>query len=177
MRRTSVVAAALALSLTGASAASAADGIGSVTDTVVGTVVPGLLTIAGTGANVALSGKPGTWTDAVGATVVTVSDLTGGDAGWAVTATYAAPATGNSIGGDNVKVSATGVTSDLTGVDLSPAVDAVLTSPVVVAKTPGTTAGTGVTAFTAKYKVKLPATAAIGDVYSGTVTYTVATLR
>lgn len=177
MRRTTVVATALALSLTGASAASAADGTGSVTDTVSATAVSGLLTIAGTGANVSLSGTPGTWTDAVGATVITVSDLTGGDAGWAVTATYSAPAAGTAgLGGTNVRVSATNVTGDLTSTVISPVTDAALTSPVTVAST-GAAAGTGVTAFTAKYKVLLPATAQVGDVFGGQVTYTVATVR
>ena len=176
MRRTPVIAAALALSLAGAGTASAADGTGSVSDTLAATTTAGLLTIAGTGANVALSGAPGSWTDAAGATVVTVSDLTGGTAGWAVTATYTAPTVGTSIGGANVKVSATDVTGDLTSTAISPVTDAALGSPVKVAST-GEAAGSGVTAFTAKYKVKLPATAKVGDVFGGTVTYTVATVR
>lgn len=176
MRRTTVIAAALALSVTGAGAASAADGTGSVTDSLAGTVVSGLLTVAGTGASVALSGTPGAWTDAVGATVITVSDLTGTDAGWSVTATYAAPAVGAGIGGENVKVSATSVTGDLTSTAINPATDAALSTPVTVAST-GAAAGTGVTAFIAKYKVRLPATASVGDVFGGTVTYTVASVR
>lgn len=179
MRRISVAAAAVALSFTGASAASAAEGTGSVSDTLTGTVTAGLLTIAGTGVNVAATSKPGEFGSAVGATVVTVTDLTGGTAGWSVTATYAAPAdttVTKDLGGANVLVSATGVTSDLGGLDLKPAVDQPLSAPVTVATT-GAAAGTGVTAFTAKYKVKLPATAKLTETYGGTVTYTVATFR
>lgn len=179
MRRTTVVAATLALTLSGASAASAVDGTGSVTDTIVGTVAPGLLTIAGVGVNVAASSTPGEFGAAVGATVLTVSDLTGGNAGWAVTATYAAPAgttTVKPLGGENIKVSATDVTGALTGSALTPAADQPLSAPVTVATT-GDAAGTGVTAFTAQYKVKLPATAKLTEVYGGTVTYTVATIR
>lgn len=179
MRRTTVIAAALAFTVTGATAASAAEGTGSVTDTIVGTVVPGLLTIAGTGVSVAATSTPGQFGAAVGATAVTVSDLTGGTAGWAVTATYAAPATGSTtkpLGGANILVSATSVTSDLTGLDLKPATDAPLSAPVTVATT-GTAAGTGVTAFVAQYKVRLPATAVATETYGGSVTYTVATVR
>lgn len=179
MRRTTVLVTALALSVAGAGAASAATGTGTVTDTIVGTVAPGLLTIAGTGVQVAASSTPGTFGAAAGVTAIAVSDLTGGDAGWSVTATYADPVdttVTKPLGGANVLVSATGLTSDLTGLDLKPALDKPLSSPVTVATT-GAAAGTGVTAFTAKYKVKLPATAVLGEVYGGTVTYTVATVR
>lgn len=177
MRRSHVVtAAALALTLTGGAAHAVTGGTGGVTDTVVGTVAPGLLTIAGAGASVNLSSTPGQWSTAAGVAAITVSDLTGGDAGWAVTATYSDPATGTGVGGSNVKVSATSVTSDLTGVQLSPVTDAVLTTPVTVMST-GAAAGTGVTAFVAQYKVRLPATATVGDVFGATVSYTVATVR
>lgn len=176
MRRTPVVAAALALVLTGGTAASAADGTGSVTDSITGTVVAGLLTISGTGANVAISGAPGQTTGTIGATVLSVSDLTGGDAGWSVTATYSAPATGVGVGGGNVLVSAGGVTGDLAGIPLSLATDVPLSTPVKIAST-GAAAGTGVTAMTASYKVRLPASAKVGDVLGAQVTYTVATVR
>jgi hypothetical protein len=181
MRRTPVTAAALALALglTGLSAGAAAAADGSVTDTIVGTITPGLLTIAGTGVNVAASSKPGEFGSAVGATLLTVTDLTGGTAGWSVTAQYAAPADTTvvkDLGGANMLVSATGLTTDLTGLDLKAATDQPLSAPVTMATT-GEAAGTGVTAFTAQYKVKLPATAKATETYGGSVTYTVATVR
>lgn len=179
MRRTAVLAAALALTLAGAGAASAAEGTGTVTDTLVATTATGLLTIAGTGVQVNASPTPGKLSSAVGATAITVSDLTGGTAGWSVTATYADPAdttVTKPLGGANVFVSASNVTGDLTGLNLSPASDKPLSAPVTVAST-GAAAGTGITAFTASYKVMVPATARTGDVYGGTVTYTVATVR
>ena len=177
MRRTTVIAGALALTLTGGTAANAATaGSGSVTDTIVGTVVPGLLTIAGAGVQVNVNGTPGALTDTVGATVLTVSDLTGGDTGWAVTATYSDPVAGEAIGADNVLVSAADVSGAIVGSALSLASDAALTSPVTIAST-GAAAGTGVTLMTASYKVRLPATAAVGDVFGARVTYTVASVR
>jgi hypothetical protein len=179
MRRTAVLAAAAVLTLTGTGAASAADGTGAVADTLVATTATGLLTIAGTGVQVNASPTPGTLSSAVGATVITVSDLTGGTGGWSVTATYKDPVdttTTKPLGGANVFVSASGVTGDLAGVNLSPATDKPLSAPVTVAST-GAAAGTGVTAFTASYKVTVPSTAKTGEVYGGTVTYTVATVR
>jgi hypothetical protein len=176
MRRTTLVATALALVVGGAGAASASSGTGTVADTLVATVVGGPLTIAGVGANVALAPTPGTWTTSAGATVLTVSDLTGTTNGWAVTATYSDPATGTPLGASNVKVTANNVTGAILGSALSLASDAPLTSPVTVAST-GLAAGTGVTAMTASYKVFVPVTAAVGDVYGGTVTYTVASMR
>lgn len=172
MRRTPLVlAAALAVSVSGASLASA-----EVTDTVVATTTGGLLTLTGTGASVNVSTAPGSWSTAVGATVLTVTDLTGTNNGWTVTATYGAPTSGTAIGGDNIKVSAANVSSDLTGLDLKPAVDQLLSSPVAMATT-GTAAGTGVTEFVGSYKVRIPATAQVGDAFSGKVTYTVAAIR
>lgn len=179
MRRAALLTAALALIPAGASAASAADGTGAVTDTLVATTAEGLLTIAGTGVQVNASPTPGRLSSSVGATAITVSDLTGGTAGWSVTATYSDPADTTAtrpLGGANVFVSATSVTGDLAGVNLSPANDKPLSSPVTVAST-GAAAGAGVTAFTASYKVMVPPTAKSGEVYGGTVTYTVATVR
>lgn len=177
MRRTTIIAGAVALTLTGGTAANAATaGDGSVTDTIVGTVVPGLLTIAGTGVQVNVNGTPGALTSTVGATVLTVSDLTGGTAGWAVTATYGAPLAGEAIPAADVLVSASDVSGDLLGTELSLATDAALTSPVTIAST-GLAAGTGVTLMTASYKVRLPVTAAVGDVFGARVTYTVASVR
>ena len=177
MRRTTLVATTLALVVGGAGAATAADGIGTVSDTLVATVVAGPLTLAGVGANVALAPTPGAWTNSVGATVLTVSDLTGSTNGWAVTATYAAPAAGvTPLGAGNVKVTASNVTGAIAGSALSLASDAALTSPVTIAST-GSAGGIGVTALTSSYKVMVPASAAVGDVYGATVTYTVASVR
>jgi hypothetical protein len=178
MRRTSVLATALTLSLAGATAASAASGTGEVTDSLVGTVAPGLLTISGSGVNVAASSTPGSFGNSVGTTLVTVNDLTGGAGGWSVTANYVPPTdpATKDIGGANVLVSATGLSTDLTGIDLKPASNQPLSTPVTVATT-GESAGGGVTAFVAQYKVRLPATAKVGESYGGSVTYTVATVR
>ena len=177
MRRTTIIAGALALTLTGGTAANAATaGSGSVTDTIVGTVVPGLLTIAGAGVQVNVNGTPGALTNTVGATVLTVSDLTGGTTGWAVTATYDEPLAGNAIPAEDVLVSAANVTGAISGTALSLVTDQALTAPVTVAST-GEAAGTGVTLMTASYKVRLPATATVGQVFGARVTYTVASVR
>lgn len=178
MRRTTVVATTLALVVAGAGAASAAtNGSGTVADTLVATVIGGPLTIAGTGVQVALQPTPGAWSPTAGATVLTVSDLTGTSNGWAVTATYTDPAAGTTaLGASNVEVTAGSVTGAITGTALTLAVDSPLTAPVTVAST-GSATGAGVTAMTASYKVKVPATAAVGSVYGGTVTYTVASVR
>ncbi|MCU1673153.1 MAG: hypothetical protein JWN77_1266 [Frankiales bacterium] len=177
MRRTPLLATTVALVLASAGAASAAGGTGTVTDTLLATVAAGPLTLAGVGASVALSPTPGAWTASTGATALTVSDLTGTTNGWAVTATYTAPAAGiTALGADNVKVSVTDVTGALTGAAVSPVTDAPLTTPVTVAST-GLAAGTGVTVLTSAYKVRVPASATVGQVYGGTVTYTVASVR
>lgn len=172
MRRTPVViAAAVALSMTGASVATA-----DVTDTVTATTVTGLLTLAGTGANVAVNASPGTYSAPIGATLLTVSDLTGTTNGWTVTATYSAPAAGLALGGDNMLVSAKNLTTEITGVDLKPAVDVSLATPVKMATT-GLSGGTGVTEFVGSYKVRVPSTALLTEVYGATVTYTIAANR
>ena len=163
-------------------------GTGSVTDTLVATVRPGGLTTAGAGATVALNAVPGTFTDAAGATLLTVTDTTGSSNGWTVTATYAAPnaaaiAAGTvDLGGANVKVTTSDVVADpflaslLPASGLSPVTDALLTSPVAVLTT-GTSTGLGVSTAKVGYKVKVPSTATAGAVYGGTVTYTVASVR
>jgi hypothetical protein len=176
MRRSALVATTLAVVLSGAGAASASSGTGTVADNLVATVVPGVLTLAGVGASVALAPTPGVWSASTGATVLTVSDTTGTTNGWAVTATYSDPLTGTALGAANVAVSAAGVTGTVPGSALSLATDQPLTSPVTVAST-GAATGAGVTAMTASYKVKVPATAVVGNVFGGTVTYTVASVR
>src|SRR4051794_8612050 len=176
MRRTALLAATLAVVIGGAGAASAGAGTGSVIDTLVATVAPGTLVIAGTGANVGLAPTPGAWSSAAGATVLTVTDATGSSNGWSVTATYSDPAAGTALGASNVRVTAFGVTGAIAGSALSLATDAPLTSPVTIAST-GAGTGLGVTAMTASYKVLVPVTAAVGSVYGATVTYTVASVR
>ena len=178
---------AVAASPQSASAAPTA-GTGSVTDTLVATVLPGGLTIAGAGASVAMNAVPGTFTTATGATLLTVSDTTGSSNGWTVTATYAAPnaaallAGTIDLGGENVKVTTSDVVPDsfltalLPASGLSPVTDAVLSSPVAVLTT-GTSTGLGVSTAKVGYKVKVPTTATAGAVYGGTVTYTVASVR
>ena len=177
MRRSTLVASTLALVLAGAGAASASSGTGTVVDTLVATVAAGPLTLAGVGANVALAPTPGVWSTTAGATVLTVTDATGTDNGWAVTATYSDPAAGVApLGASNVKVTANNVSGAVTGASLNLATDSDLTSPVTIAST-GTDDGLGVTLMTASYKVKVPVTASVGSVYGGTVTYTVASVR
>jgi hypothetical protein len=165
-RRTAVVAAAVASTLAVPALAHA-----QVVDSLVATTVPGLLTMAGVGANVALSPTPGTWTSSVGATAITVSDLTASDNGWRVTATYSDPVAGSALGAANVRVSSAYTSGPITGGSLNLVTDETLESPVVVAK-PDAGSGSGVTVLTTSYEVRVPETAQAGDVYGGTVTYT-----
>lgn len=174
----------LALGAATATAASAQ----VVTDVTGTTLTGGTLSIAGVGASLALSGTPGSVASNLGATALTVSDLRGTDAGWSVTATYAAPASGllsgsepvKDITGKNVLVSAGGVTPDLLGgvsaSDVAVVTDEPLTTAVTIAST-GTNSGSGITALSAGLKVRVPVTAKIGDVYGGKVTFTVASVR
>lgn len=176
MKRTLALAAALTVGVAAAGAASA-----EVVTTVAGTTIGGgTLTIAGTGAAVALSGTPGSLTSTIGATALTVSDLRGSSDGWAVTATYSNPDAGLAIGGANVLVSAGNVTPNVLGGLSAGAVttvtDQALGTPVTVATT-GTGTGSGITAVTASLKVRIPVTAQVGQVFGGKVTYTVASVR
>lgn len=173
MRRTPVVfaAAALALAVTGGTTAHA-----DVTDTTVVTTVSGLLTLTGTGASLSVDAQPGAFSPAVGGAALTVSDLRGTSAGWTVTATYTAPTVGTPLGGGNMKVSATSLTTEITGVDLKPAADQPLSSPVTMATT-GLDGGLGITEFVASYKIQAPSTAAVGEAFGATVTYTLASIR
>ena len=162
--------------------AQATPGTGSVTDTLVATVLAGGLTIAGAGANVAANAIPGVFTQTVGTTLLTVTDTTGSGNGWTVTATYAAPTVGNDLGGANVKVTSSNAVPDtalapLLGTGgLNPVADQLLTSPVAVLTT-GAATGLGISTAQVGYKVKVPVTATAGAVYGGTVTYTVASVR
>lgn len=166
---------------------------GSVTTIVGGTVVAGgVLTIAGTGVSATLTGAtPGSVLTGLGATAMTVSDLRGNSAGWAVTATYAAPDTGISLGKENVFVTmdplaAGGVTGPASSAITLAGAGTALTNPVTVATTatgavadgqPVTNDGAGVTVMTGRVGVQLPVTAKLGEVYGGKVVYTVASVR
>lgn len=167
--------------------AASTPGSGSVVATLAATALPGALTIAGAGVSVTPSQTPGLFSTAgLGATAMTVSDLTGTANGWAVTATYTDPAAAvlaagtKALGGANVKVSAANVVPDALGGVLSSNVatvtDQPLWTPVTVASTT-TNSGSGVTAMTGSYKIRIPQTAVTSEVYGGTVTYTVASVR
>ena len=174
-----VTVAALAATVAGGTAASA-----QVAVPVVTTVLPGLLTLAGAGAAVSVAAAPGDISESVGATVLTVSDLRGSTAGWAVTATYSNPTpaalaaspVNKALGASNVLVSSSSPTGALGSANLSLVTDQALTIPVTVATT-GLAGGAGVTALTTSFKTRVPETAQTVDVYLGTVTYTVASVR
>ncbi len=160
----------------------AAAGTGTVVDTLTATVVAGGLTIAGAGAAVALNPSPGSWSTPAGTTLLTMTDTTGSTAGWTVTAAYAAVGGVTDLGGANVQVSVTDVVPDvalaplLTVNGLSPVTAAALTGPVAVMSS-GTATGAGISTARVGYRVKVPTTAAVGAVYGGTVTYTIASVR
>jgi hypothetical protein len=161
-------------------AAFAGSGTGTVTTTVTATATTGALTIGGAGVAVSVSTAPGTFSNSIGATVLSVSDLTGTTNGWAVTATYSDPAVGNGLGASNVEVSTANVVPDVLGgvlpANVTTVTDQALTTPVTVLTT-GANSGSGVTAATATVKVRVPQTAQTGAVYGGVVTYTVASVR
>jgi hypothetical protein len=161
-------------------AASASSGTGSVTTTVAATATAGALTLAGTGVAVGVSQAPGTFGTTLGATVLTVSDLTGTTNGWAVTATYSDPVAGSALGGANIQVTSSNVVPDALGGVVANKVTLVtdqgLGSPVTVLTT-GLNSGAGVTAATTSLKVRVPQTAQTGEIFGGTVTYTVASVR
>jgi len=161
-------------------AAFAGSGTGTVTTTVTATATTGALTIGGTGVAVSVSTAPGTFSNSIGATVLSISDLTGTTNGWAVTATYSDPVTGTGLGAANVEVSTSNVVPDVLGgvlaTNVTTVTDQVLSTPVTVLST-GSNSGAGVTAATATVKVRVPQTAQTGNVYGGVVTYTVASVR
>lgn len=161
-------------------AAFAGSGTGTVTTTVTATATTGALTIGGAGVAVSVSTAPGSFSNSIGATLLSVSDLTGTTNGWAVTATYSDPVAGTGLGAANVEVSTANVVPDTLGGVLASNVttvtDQVLSTPVTVLTT-GSNSGAGVTAATATVKVRVPQTAQTGNVYGGVVTYTVASVR
>lgn len=174
---------ALALATTGLTAgAASADVVGTVTNTV---VPGGALTVTGTAVSAGATGTPGAFGAAPTVSALSVSDLTGTSNGWRVVATYSAPATNallggatvQDVGGANVEVSTSYVSGAVATGDITRVTDQPLTSPLTVASTNAGKAGSGVTALTAAYKVRLPETSKIGEVFGGTVTYTVLSAR
>lgn len=162
-------------------------GLGTATDVVGVAAVAGPLTIAGAGLTVgtSLTQTPGSFSSApISGGGFVVSDLRLSTAGWYVTASYSAPPSllgALDLGGSNLKVSTSNVVPDAvqggvspSNVTLASSVD--LSSPVTVATTAGN-GGSGVTAVSTAYKVRIPATATSTGVYAGTVTYTVASVR
>lgn len=145
------------------------------TATLTATATAGTLTV--TGAGVATGDvSPGVWSSLSGATVMTVSDLRGSTAGWHVTAQYSAPVAGLALGGANIKVSTGNPTGDAlsnlrtySGVTLGSA--ATVLSTYGAGSTP--LSGAGISTADASFQVLTPTTAQLGDVYGGTVTFTV----
>jgi hypothetical protein len=155
-------------------------GTGSVTTVVSATTAPGALTIAGAGVNVGVSQAPGTFGAATGLNTLAITDTTGTTNGWAVTATYSDPAAGTGLGGSNVEVTSGNVIPNALGgvvaTNVSTVTDVPLSTPVTVLTT-GLNSGAGLTAADTSLKVRVPQTAQVGDVFGGTVTYTVASVR
>ena len=141
----------------------------------------GALTLGGVGAAVNLSQIPGSWSNSLGATTLTMTDTTGTANGWAVTATYSDPLSPTlPLTGRNVEVSTGSVTPDVLGgvsaASVTTVTDAGLSSPVTVLST-GSNSGSGVTTAVASLKVRIPQTAQLGQVYGCVVTYTIASVR
>lgn len=190
MRLRSVLAltAAVAVATAGAAAAApGAGGTGTAIDVVAATAIEGPLVISGAGLTVgtSLTQQPGSFGSAITGGVLSVADLRGSTLGWYVTATYSAPPaalTGAvSLGGANVKVTTSNVVPDAvqggvlaSNVTLTPETD--LANAVTVATT-GSNSGSGITAISTAYKVRIPASVSTLGVYAGTVTYTVSSVR
>ena len=174
-------AAGVAAALLPMTAFAGSPGTGTVTTVVAATTIPGALTLTGTGVSVTPSQAPGAFGSSIGATALTVTDLTGTTNGWAVTATYADPSAAlqaagqKPLGAANVEVSSSGISGDAAAA-VQPVTDAPLSTPVTVLTT-ATSSGAGVTVGTTSLKVRIPTTAQVGEVYGGTVTYTVASVR
>lgn len=139
------------------------------------TAVAGTLTVTGAGTATG-NVTPGLWSALTGATLLTVADLRGTTAGWHVTAQYQAPTVGLALGGANIKVSTGNPTGDALS-NLAVVSGVTLATPATVLSTygTGTTAlsGAGVSTADASFEVLTPSTAQLGDVYGGTVVFTV----
>lgn len=173
-RRLSAVLAAGALLTVPATTAHA-----DATAVLTGTAVAGTLTISGAGTATG-NVTPGVWSALSGATVLTVADLRGTTAGWHVTAQYQAPAVnaGIALGGANIRVSTGNPAGDaLSNVRTFSGVT--LASPATVLNSYGSgstpLSGAGISTADASFEVKTPSTAQLGDVYAGTVVFTVTT--
>ena len=208
MRRTAVLAlAAVALSTT-AGVAQAASG-DTVTDVIAVPSAAGVLSMTGAGfagggaALGSVSAPVGSSSSAtiggaaavVPGALLTVLDATGSNAGWHVTAAYAALDTSalNSVktalgaanvadlGGANISVApstaTTGTTNAVTGVPTS-GLDIASGSPlgsgaVTLVGTRSGQTGIGTTAFTTTYSIALPTKSLASTVYTGSVVYTI----
>jgi hypothetical protein len=182
-----LTAAVVVASASAAAATAGQGGQGTAVDIVGAVAVAGPLTIAGAGLTVgtSLQQTPGTFSSSpISGGVLAVSDLRASDLGWYVTATYSGPPPALSalnLGGSNIQVTTSNVVPDLAlgGVaanKVTLATDQDLSNAVTVAST-GSNAGSGLTAISTSYKVRIPATASATGVYAGTVTYTVASVR
>ena len=141
------------------------------------TAIAGTLSVTGLGAATG-NATPGQWSALTGATTITVSDLRGSTAGWHVTAAYQAPGVGNSLGGDNVRVTTASPAGDALA-NLKTYSAVTLSSPATVLSSYGSgstpLSGAGISTALASYDVQLPSTAQVGAVYTGTVVYTIST--
>ena len=140
------------------------------------TALPGTLSMAGVGTAVGNVTPGAGWTALTGVTVLTVSDLRGSTAGWHVTAQYAAPAVGTSIGGDNVRVTTNNTLGDALA-NLHGFSNVVLgSSAQTILNTYGSGIlplnGSGISTADASFAVQLPANAT-GSAFGGSVVYTV----
>ncbi|MDQ1688257.1 MAG: hypothetical protein QOK42_1232 [Frankiaceae bacterium] len=156
----------------------AANAYADATAVLTATTIGGTLTLAGAGAAVSGNATPGGWSALTGATVLTVADLRGSSAGWHVTAQFSAPAAGLSLGGANVRVTSSNPAGDALS-NIKTYSQVTLGSPATVLSSYGSgstpLSGAGISTASAGYDVQLPTTAQLGDVYGGSVVFTVST--
>ena len=149
------------------------------TSVLTATPIAGTLTLTGAGTATG-NVTPGVWSALSGVTLLTVADLRGTTAGWHVTAQYQAPAVnaGTALGGANIRVTTGNPAGDaLSNVHTFSAVT--LSTPATVLNSYGSgntpLSGAGISTADASFEVKTPSTAQLGDVYAGTVVFTVTT--
>ncbi|MCW2724940.1 MAG: hypothetical protein JWN35_1861 [Frankiales bacterium] len=182
MRHATPIAAAVLLAITVTGGAAYADA----TDVLLATPAAGVLSLAGVGAQVSTSPTIGTTGASVGTTALQVTDATGSNCGWVVTAKYGSVTLGTGqadLGGDNVLLKAAPVGTNAAGVATADATwaganaDQVLgsgTVSVVATHENAASAGRGVTDFTVGYRIKIPTKSSKSLAYTGQVVYTVA---
>lgn len=171
-RRLAIVAALLGVAALPISSAHA-DATAALTATAIG----GTLTVAGAGTATG-NVTPGVWTSLTGATLMTVADLRGSTAGWHVTAQYQAPVAGIALGGANIRVTTGNAAGDaLSNVHTFSGVTLGSAATVLNSYGAGATplSGAGISTADASFEVKAPSTAQTGEVYAGTVVFTVTT--